>query len=784
MGHGGPLWLVPVSHGDGTDRSQTTGDPAVVDPYTGRERRFIMDTATTPERRHVGAHPVVSTTGRGHAGTKEHVMSWVSTLRTRRGPGDTTRTQSRSARWSRRWAAVAAAGAVVVSAGAVTALPAQADEVYPRPPSGTIYLTGHGWGHGHGMSQYGAYGAALQGLTWQQIVDFYYPSTARSAIGNPVIRVNVTAHLGNTTRVAAADGLRASFGSAYSESGSFALNTTTWDKIAITEWRVVRPVLTPGVASKPVLQYVLSTGEVRTSPKVATGPQVNITNPTTGLTKALNSTGSYTYRGEVRGTLIGAAGAETLVPVVALPMDSYLRSVVPSEMPASWSAAALGAQAVAARSYANYGREHPQNAAFYDTCPTTSCQVFSGYQRTSGGSTTTYEYTSTNDAVTATGGTVLTYNGATAFTEFSSSNGGWSSDGGKPYLIAKPDPYDGVSANPNHTWRTFVTVAGIEKQWPSIGTFQQLSITARDGNGDWGGRVRTMVLTGSSGSVTISGFTFQARFGLKSEWFKPDQTVSSPSFPRDLSGDGLGDIVAVHGSKGALWLYRGKGDGTVTSATAINSSDWRVMRLTFTAGTWSSDKLADVMAVWPDGSLYVYPGRSGGGISSGSKVASGWEAYNLAFPVGDFDGDGCTDIMSRRADDGTLWLHSGTCVGGIKRSVKVGSSGWGAFTQVFSGGDLNGDRRPDVLARGSDGTLYLYPGDGSGGFGSRRIVSGGWNTYDALFSVGDAGRDGQADIYGRDSAGTLWVVPGNGRGGVGTRFKVSSGWTGIYTLLR
>src|SRR6478672_7119963 len=228
--------------------------------------------------RHVGAHPVVSTAGRGHAGTKEHVMSWVSTLRTRRGPGDTSRTQRRPARRSRRWAAVGAAATVVASAGAVTALPAQADEVYPRPPSGTINLTGHGWGHGHGMSQYGAYGAA--------------------------------------------DGLRASFGSSYSQASSFALNTTTWDKIAITEWRVVRPVLQPGVASKPVLQYVLSTGEVRTSPQVATGPQINITNLTTGLTKALNSSGSYTYRGEVRATLIGAPRAESLVPAAPLPMDS------------------------------------------------------------------------------------------------------------------------------------------------------------------------------------------------------------------------------------------------------------------------------------------------------------------------------------------------------------------------------------------------------------------------------------------------------------------------------
>lgn len=686
----------------------------------------------------------------------------------------------------RRVVAALAVGAAVTATGLVGAVPAHADEVYPRPSSGTLNLTGHGWGHGHGMSQYGAYGAAQQGKTWQQIVDFYYPNTVRTAIGNPLIRVDVTSHLGNTTRLVAESGLRASFGTAYDQASSFELPTETSGGAAVREWRVVRPTLKPGTPSKPVLQYVLTTGEVRTSPMTVTGSQVNFANPGTGLTRAFTGTSTSTsrvYRGELRGALIGSAGAESLVPVAAMPLDTYLRSVVPSEMPSSWSAAALGAQAVAARTYANYGREHPRNTAFYDTCPTTACQVFNGYQLKSGSSTTTYEYASSNSAITATAGVVLKYNGSTAFTEFSSSNGGWSSDGGKPYLVPQQDPYDGIAANPNHTWRTSISVSSIQSNWPSIGTFTQLRITARDGNGEWGGRVRQLVVEGTQGSVTISGFTFQARFGLKSEWFKPDQTVSAPAFPRDLSGDGLGDVVAVHGTSGALWLYRGKGDGTLTSATAVNSSDWRVMRLVFTAGTWNSDRSADVMAVWPDGSLYVYGGTSTG-ISSGKKVASGWQVYNLALPAGDFDGDGCSDIMSRRADDGTLWLHSGNCVGGIKRSIKVGSSGWGAFSQILSGGDFTGDKRTDVLVRTSDGNLYVYPGDGTGGFASRRLVSSGWNAYDSLFSVGDAGRDGKADVFGRDAGGTLWVVPGNGKGGVSSRFKVSSGWAGHYSLLR
>src|SRR5689334_14718908 len=80
-----------------------------------------------------------------------------------------------------RRTALAAALAVVAGAlGVGLAAPAGARsaQVFPVPPNGEFTLRGHGWGHGHGMSQYGAYGAAkVRGLTYQQILDFYYPHT-------------------------------------------------------------------------------------------------------------------------------------------------------------------------------------------------------------------------------------------------------------------------------------------------------------------------------------------------------------------------------------------------------------------------------------------------------------------------------------------------------------------------------------------------------------------------------------------------------------------------------
>ena len=82
-----------------------------------------------------------------------------------------------------------------VTAGLVVAvsLPAGAVEVSQSyAVARTVVLSGHGFGHGHGMSQYGAQGAAKQGLTYKQIIDFYYPSTTWSQVTGKV-RVLISA---------------------------------------------------------------------------------------------------------------------------------------------------------------------------------------------------------------------------------------------------------------------------------------------------------------------------------------------------------------------------------------------------------------------------------------------------------------------------------------------------------------------------------------------------------------------------------------------------------------
>ena len=147
----------------------------------------------------------------------------------------------------------------------------------------------------------------------------------------------------------------------------------------------------------------------------------------------------------------------------------------------------------------------------FQICDTTSCQVYGGVAS---------EAAATTDALKATKGQILVdAAGAPAFSQFSSSSGGWSAAGSVPYLAGQADPYDGWTGNPNHDWTRSLSDDAIEAAWPSIGELQQLVVAERDGGGDWGGRVVALTLVGSQRSVTVSGDTARAVLGLRSTYF-------------------------------------------------------------------------------------------------------------------------------------------------------------------------------------------------------------------------------------------------------------------------
>ena len=166
---------------------------------------------------------------------------------------------------------------------------------------------------------------------------------------------------------------------------------------------------------------------------------------------------------------------------------------------------ALRAQAVAARSYSLGQKRY----SYAKTCDTQSCQVYGGADA---------EHPASDAAIRATKGQARTVDGEPAFTQFSASSGGWTSQGSVDYLVAQEDPYDGYAGNTVHSWSVTVTDNRIESTWPAVGDLRSVQVLSRDGNGQWGGRVRSLRLTGSAGSVTVTGDAFRFGLGLRSTW--------------------------------------------------------------------------------------------------------------------------------------------------------------------------------------------------------------------------------------------------------------------------
>ena len=144
--------------------------------------------------------------------------------------------------------------------------------------------------------------------------------------------------------------------------------------------------------------------------------------------------------------------------------------------------AAVRAQSVAARTYAAYERAHPRSSAFESATPP-SCQVYGGVRRRAP------RLRRRDRAPPA--ARCSTHGGAPAFTQFSSSSGGWTVRRARcPTCRRKQDPYDGWAGNPVHDWS--ITVVGdstFESPGPSLGNLRRITVVRRDGNGDWGGRV-------------------------------------------------------------------------------------------------------------------------------------------------------------------------------------------------------------------------------------------------------------------------------------------------------
>jgi SpoIID/LytB domain protein len=356
----------------------------------------------------------------------------------------------------------------------------------------SVVVSGHGWGHGRGMGQWGAHGYAggqATGTPWSsdQILDHFYGNTVKGAVAsNATIRVWLKAYDTNPTRF-------------FTKSGNL-----TVGGITVPSPRTARITLVNG-------QWMLYTADSCTGAEDAGTPvsdnsALPASPPTTNdnLIRVCDGGAGKPYRGFL--TVLVGDNVKRVVNTVQV--EDYLRGVVPAEMPSSWEPAALQSQAVAARSYAlAQGGENGNRYSWAKTCDDISCQVYSGANG---------EAANTDAAIAATAHQVRrSPSGVLQSTEFSASTGGWTTGTSFPNVEDKGDAHP---SNPHHSWTVTLDPAAIAAKY-GLGTLEGISVTKRNGLGADGGRVTEMRLDGSTKDMTVTGSAFRSDMGLKSDWF-------------------------------------------------------------------------------------------------------------------------------------------------------------------------------------------------------------------------------------------------------------------------
>ncbi len=343
----------------------------------------------------------------------------------------------------------------------------------PANASVSWVVHGRGFGHGVGMSAYGAYGYALHGKSYQFILGHYFTGTTIGTLPGPrVVRVLLDIAPGDVGFSAATSAC----GVALDPARSYQAH------------RSGNAVVLRSSGGKPLAKCG------RTLRAAGQGK--------------IAIAGLGTYRGALE-TVPTESDAGALNVVNALAVDQYVKGVIPNESPPSWPTEELKAQAVASRSFALTAGVGGNG---FDLYADTRSQVYKGLES---------EYSTSNAAATATRGQVVMYGGKVAETLFSACSGGHTESiqnvfGGTaiPYLQGVPDPYDGEC--PLHTWTLKFSGPEISSKLSSYlkGKLKQVVILKTGASP----RIIEAKLVGTGGVSTVTGEQLEVALGGYDTW--------------------------------------------------------------------------------------------------------------------------------------------------------------------------------------------------------------------------------------------------------------------------
>ena len=366
--------------------------------------------------------------------------------------------------------------------------------VAPAAPAATsVVLRGAGYGHGVGMSQYGALGMAQHGWDYRRILGYYYQGTAVGRLSSaPTVRV-----------------LLQSGRSSYRISGAASAGAMRLDP-------AVTYTATSGDGRVVLRRGAKDLGSVAGTLRLSApaGGAVTLAGP------AANGVSGGAYRGAIDVTRSGGA----LIAVNTVPLEQYVAGVIAAEMTAGWPAEALKTQAVAARTYAITTNAGGLGDLFTQYADTRS-QMYRGVSA---------ETPSTNAAAKATSGEVVTYAGEPVVTYFFSTSGGKTENvensfigsDPKPWLKGVVDPFDTVS--PVHRWgplRFSLGDAARRLGGYVHGRLLRIKVVQRG----FSPRIVRAQVVGSRGTSAITGPQLRRAFGLRDSW------ITFRTFSTDVS---------------------------------------------------------------------------------------------------------------------------------------------------------------------------------------------------------------------------------------------------------
>jgi stage II sporulation protein D len=412
----------------------------------------------------------------------------------------------------------------------------------PAPAAaGTLFvIDGRGWGHGVGMSQYGARGYAEAGWGYERILKHYYRGTELRAVPARPVRV-----------LLAAD--------------RTAVRIRSTKPFRVVDARGKARVLKPGVQNLVAAKLRKLKPPLRYEPGAA----------------------PLQLDGEAyRGALVVHRRAAKLTVVNRLPLDRYLRGVVPWEMPDDWHPEALRAQSVVARSYA---LATLKPGKLFDLYADTRSQVYGGIRA---------EEDSTNRAIGSTAGQVVSWQGRVATTFYHSTSGGrtvsnveaWPRASPVPYLVSVADPLD--RASKHHVWGPFeLTPAEVGNRLGLAG-IRDVVVTRGPA-----GRATEVAIKRPGDVRRMSSTDFRRALDLRSTWFTIRVLHLEQAAKRSLAS--ANRTVVLRGFARGLRkvrLERQVNGGTWTPVQRVRPRPNGWFRVTLKAGRTASYRLANHVA--------------------------------------------------------------------------------------------------------------------------------------------------------------------------------------------